>query len=146
MCLQATVHVAVLRPEDVVRGMDCEPAVAAATSQVFIPLQDAFDLECPDLQDATRMAAGEPKVTWLYVNPGRVRRTTLSQSQNQNQNLSCLWSVRAVPRTCPGTPLGCRWEPRCAFTPSTCATKAPTTAWSSSRERIGPSSSPGGST
>lgn len=76
MCLQATVRLAVLRPEDVVRSVDCEPAVAAATSQVFVPFQDGTVLECPNLQDATRMADGEPSVKWLYVNPGRVRPRT----------------------------------------------------------------------
>ena len=73
MHLQATVHLVVLRREDVVRSLDCEPAVAAATSQLSIPFQDGRVLECPDLQDATRMAAGETNVTWQYVNPGRVR-------------------------------------------------------------------------
>lgn len=74
MCLQATVRLVVLRPEDVGQTVDCLPAVAAATSQVSVPFQDGRVLECPDMQDATRMASGEPNVTWLYVKP-KVRQT-----------------------------------------------------------------------
>lgn len=73
MCIKATMHLTVLRPDDVIRSVDCEPAVATATSQVFIPFQDGKVLECPDLQDATRMSTDEPSVTWLLVKPGQVR-------------------------------------------------------------------------
>lgn len=74
MCLQETVRLLVLRPEDVAQTADCLPAVAAATSQVSVPFQDGKVLECPHMRDATRMASGQPKVTWLYVNP-KVRQT-----------------------------------------------------------------------
>lgn len=104
MCLQATVRLAVLQSEHVVRRVDCEPAVVAETSQVSVPVQDGTVLECPNLQDATRMAAGEPSVRWLYVKPDNVRpNKTVRQSmlhqaqaqaqvqaQNQNHNVSCM--------------------------------------------------------
>lgn len=68
-CSKIAMRLKVLRPDDVVRGADCEPPVAVATSQVVIPLQEGKVLDCPDLQDAAKMADGEPTVTWQHVTP-----------------------------------------------------------------------------
>lgn len=59
----------VLRPDEVVRAVSCEPPVASATTQVVIHLQDGKVLECPDLQEVTEEADSELNVTWLHVIP-----------------------------------------------------------------------------
>ncbi|XP_056904493.1 LOW QUALITY PROTEIN: interleukin-1 receptor accessory protein-like [Takifugu flavidus] len=71
VCIKATMQLTVLRPDQVVRSTDCEPAVATATRHVVIPFQDERVLECPDLQEASRLAPEEPSVTWMFVKPGK---------------------------------------------------------------------------
>ncbi|KAF1393399.1 hypothetical protein PFLUV_G00015250 [Perca fluviatilis] len=57
----------VLRPDEVVRGADCEPLVAVAPTQEVIPLQEGKMLHCPDLQEAGRMVGENTTVTWYHV-------------------------------------------------------------------------------
>ncbi|XP_044057410.1 interleukin-1 receptor accessory protein isoform X2 [Siniperca chuatsi] len=66
-CSKIAMRLKVLRPDEVVRSSDCEPPVAVATSQVVIPVQEGKMLDCPDLQDAAKMADGKLTVTWYHL-------------------------------------------------------------------------------
>ncbi|XP_069390417.1 interleukin-1 receptor accessory protein isoform X1 [Paralichthys olivaceus] len=66
-CSKIAMRLKVLRHEDLVQDSDCQPPVAAATSSVAIPFQEGHLLDCPDLQDVTKMADSEPNVTWYHV-------------------------------------------------------------------------------
>lgn len=46
----------------------------AQPAQVIIPLQEGRVVECPDLQDAAKMAESEPTVTWYHVFEGGLVR------------------------------------------------------------------------
>ncbi|XP_058490598.1 interleukin-1 receptor accessory protein isoform X2 [Solea solea] len=66
-CSKIAMRLKVLRRDDVVLDTDCWPPVAAPPSQAVIPLQDGKILECPDLQDVTKMADDNLTVTWYHV-------------------------------------------------------------------------------
>uniref|UniRef100_A0A3P8TUK8 Interleukin 1 receptor accessory protein n=1 Tax=Amphiprion percula TaxID=161767 RepID=A0A3P8TUK8_AMPPE len=66
-CSKIAMRLTVLRPDEVVRGVDCEPPVAVAATSEYIGLQGGKRLDCPDLQDAAKMADGEPTVTWYHM-------------------------------------------------------------------------------
>ncbi|XP_054868295.1 interleukin-1 receptor accessory protein isoform X4 [Amphiprion ocellaris] len=66
-CSKIAMRLTVLRPDQVVRGVDCEPPVAVAATSEYIGLQGGKRLDCPDLQDAAKMADGEPTVTWYHM-------------------------------------------------------------------------------
>ncbi|XP_008285461.1 interleukin-1 receptor accessory protein [Stegastes partitus] len=66
-CSKIAMRLTVLRRDEAVRGVDCEPPVAVAAAQETIALQGGETLDCPDLQDAAKMADGEPTVTWYHV-------------------------------------------------------------------------------
>ncbi|XP_045930368.1 interleukin-1 receptor accessory protein-like isoform X1 [Micropterus dolomieu] len=66
-CSKIAMRLKVLRPDEVVRGLDCEPAVAVAASHVVIPLQEGKMLHCPDLEDVAKIADSKPTVTWSHV-------------------------------------------------------------------------------
>ncbi|XP_049921555.1 interleukin-1 receptor accessory protein [Epinephelus moara] len=72
-CSQIAMQLKVLRPDDVVRSLECEPPVAMAASEVIIPFQEGKVLDCPDLEEARKMAEGEPTVTWYHVKLGGSR-------------------------------------------------------------------------
>ncbi|XP_070762096.1 interleukin-1 receptor accessory protein isoform X2 [Enoplosus armatus] len=65
-CSKIAMRLKVLRPDEVVRSK-CEPPVAVAASQVVIPLQEGKVLDCPDLEDVTKMSESKPTVTWYHV-------------------------------------------------------------------------------
>lgn len=65
-CSKIAMRLTVLRPDEVVRGADCEPPVAVAATKEYVALQGGKTLDCPDLQDAAKMADGEPTVTWCH--------------------------------------------------------------------------------
>ncbi|CAB1442844.1 unnamed protein product [Pleuronectes platessa] len=66
-CSKMAMRLKVLRPADLVQPSDCRPPVASPPSSVVIPLQEGKILDCPDLQDATKMADSDPTVTWYHV-------------------------------------------------------------------------------
>uniref|UniRef100_A0A3B4ZW04 Ig-like domain-containing protein n=2 Tax=Stegastes partitus TaxID=144197 RepID=A0A3B4ZW04_9TELE len=66
-CSKIAMRLTVLRRDEAVRGVDCEPPVAVAAAQETIALQGGETLDCPDLQDAAKMADGEPTVTWYHM-------------------------------------------------------------------------------
>ncbi|XP_076026445.1 interleukin-1 receptor accessory protein isoform X2 [Genypterus blacodes] len=64
-CSKIAMRLEVLSRDQVASGPDC--AVATAPSQVIIPLQEGKKLDCPDLQDAIKMAdGGDLNVTWYH--------------------------------------------------------------------------------
>uniref|UniRef100_A0A673BAL7 Interleukin-1 receptor accessory protein-like n=1 Tax=Sphaeramia orbicularis TaxID=375764 RepID=A0A673BAL7_9TELE len=65
-CSKIAMRLKVLRRDDVVPGNSCLPAVAMAATPVMIPLQQGAKVDCPDLQNANKMADGEPTVTWFH--------------------------------------------------------------------------------
>lgn len=65
-CSKIAMRLTVLRPDEVVRAISCEPPVATTTTQVTIPLQSGEVLDCPDV---TKVADSKPNVTWLYMKP-----------------------------------------------------------------------------
>ncbi|XP_037630686.1 interleukin-1 receptor accessory protein [Sebastes umbrosus] len=65
-CSKIAMRLKVLRLDEAVRGSDCELPVAVAPSEVVIPIQMGKILDCPDLQEAVKMADGEPTVTWYH--------------------------------------------------------------------------------
>lgn len=81
-CSKIAMRLTVLRPDEVVRAISCEPPVATTTTQVVIPLQDGKVLECPDLQDITKEADSKLNVTWLHVIPSSsvIQRTMKAPS------------------------------------------------------------------
>ncbi|KAM4566694.1 interleukin-1 receptor accessory protein isoform 1-T1 [Odontesthes bonariensis] len=65
-CSKIAMRLTVLRRDEAPRSADCEPPAAAAAVREFIPLQQGKTLDCPDLQDAARMAEATPTVTWYH--------------------------------------------------------------------------------
>ncbi|XP_071352293.1 interleukin-1 receptor accessory protein isoform X2 [Trachinotus anak] len=72
-CSKIAMRLKVLRLDEVVRDPDCQPPVAVATSHMVIPLQDGHTLDCPDVQDITKMADSRPTVTWYHVRQHRAK-------------------------------------------------------------------------
>ncbi|XP_022594252.1 interleukin-1 receptor accessory protein isoform X3 [Seriola dumerili] len=66
-CSKIAMRLKVLRLDEVVREPDCQPPVVVAPTHLVIPLQEEKTLECPNLQDATKMADGPTTVTWYHV-------------------------------------------------------------------------------
>ncbi|KAE8277650.1 Interleukin-1 receptor accessory protein [Larimichthys crocea] len=66
-CSKISMRLRVLRPDEVARGSDCEPPVAMAPTHLNIGLQEGRGLDCPDYQDAAKMADSEPTVTWQHL-------------------------------------------------------------------------------
>ncbi|KAM3615411.1 uncharacterized protein V6R79_001901 [Siganus canaliculatus] len=66
-CSKMAVRLEVLLPDRVPRRADCEPPVAVAPTQAFLPLQQGRVLDCPDVDAVDRMADGEVTVTWMHV-------------------------------------------------------------------------------
>lgn len=69
-CSKIAMRLTVLRPEDVTHGNSCAPAVAMAASREKIPLQEGKALDCPDAQEAAKMADSTPTVTWVFPTRG----------------------------------------------------------------------------
>uniref|UniRef100_A0A668T6W3 Interleukin 1 receptor accessory protein n=1 Tax=Oreochromis aureus TaxID=47969 RepID=A0A668T6W3_OREAU len=63
-CSKIAIRLKVLQPDDVVK---CGLPVAVAPIEDLIPLQEGKTLDCPDLQDATKMSESTPKVQWYFV-------------------------------------------------------------------------------
>ncbi|KAG8001705.1 Interleukin-1 receptor accessory protein [Nibea albiflora] len=78
-CSKIAMRLKVLRPDEVAHGSDCQPPVAVAPTQVNIGLQEGRTLDCPDYQDAAKMADSELTVTWQHVRP----KTVYSMSLNK---------------------------------------------------------------
>lgn len=83
-CIKIAIRLKVLRPDEVVRDENCDPPVAVAPSQKIIPFQTGGLLDCPDVEEARKMATGNTTVIWTHVRPSRV---SLSVSV---LSLSCL--------------------------------------------------------
>ncbi|XP_027136138.1 interleukin-1 receptor accessory protein isoform X2 [Larimichthys crocea] len=66
-CSKMSMRLRVLRPDEVARGSDCEPPVAVVPTHLNIGLQEGRGLDCPDYQDAAKMADSEPTVTWQHL-------------------------------------------------------------------------------
>lgn len=81
-CSKIAMRLTVLRPDEVLRGVEGEPPVAAPTSPVVIHLQEGGVLDCPDLRDVDEMADSKATVTWLHVKPDNlvIQRTTKAPS------------------------------------------------------------------
>ncbi|XP_059187184.1 interleukin-1 receptor accessory protein isoform X2 [Centropristis striata] len=65
-CSKIAMRLKVMRPDEVVRGADCELPVAAPVSQEVVAFQTGKVVDCPDLQEARKMADGEATVTWYH--------------------------------------------------------------------------------
>ncbi|KAF0030973.1 hypothetical protein F2P81_017704 [Scophthalmus maximus] len=59
-CSKISMRLTVMRREESVADSDCPPLVAVATSYEEIPLEGGGILDCPDLQDVTKMADNSP--------------------------------------------------------------------------------------
>ncbi|XP_068601768.1 interleukin-1 receptor accessory protein [Brachionichthys hirsutus] len=70
-CIKTAIWLKVLRQDQLVLVTDCPPPAAVAASQEVAPLQEGKLLECPDLEDAAKMADSRPTVTWVFVKPER---------------------------------------------------------------------------
>ncbi|XP_055082129.1 interleukin-1 receptor accessory protein-like isoform X2 [Periophthalmus magnuspinnatus] len=66
-CSKIAMRLTVLRPEDVTHGNSCAPAVAVPVTHEVIPFQKGKILDCPDAQEATKMADSLPTVTWVHL-------------------------------------------------------------------------------
>ncbi|KAM8905315.1 interleukin-1 receptor accessory protein isoform 2-T2 [Spinachia spinachia] len=82
-CIKIAMRLKVLRPDDVARGKNCGPPVAVAASQRIIAFQTGGLLDCPDLQEARKMATGDPTVTWSHCNT----RSFYNQRQQKGASL-----------------------------------------------------------
>lgn len=71
-CSKIAMRLRVLQPDEAGRGANCPPQGTEAVAQEVIPLQEGKALDCPDLQDATKMADSDPTVTWYHVRQGPV--------------------------------------------------------------------------
>ncbi|XP_035536177.1 interleukin-1 receptor accessory protein [Morone saxatilis] len=80
-CTKIAMRLKVLRPDEVVRGNDCEPPVTVAASPVIIPLQSGKLLDCPDLQDAAAVGLLKSRatVTWMHITPNNSIYHIMSQ-------------------------------------------------------------------
>ncbi|XP_065816358.1 interleukin-1 receptor accessory protein isoform X1 [Labrus bergylta] len=65
-CSKIAMRLTVLQREEVVRGNACRLPLAGVTSQAVIPLQEGKMLQCPDLQEVTKMTDSEPTVSWYH--------------------------------------------------------------------------------
>uniref|UniRef100_A0A8C6U8G4 Interleukin 1 receptor accessory protein n=1 Tax=Neogobius melanostomus TaxID=47308 RepID=A0A8C6U8G4_9GOBI len=65
-CSKIAMRLTVLRPEDVTLPNSCGPAFAVAASPERVPLQEGKTLDCPDAQEAAKMADATPSVTWVH--------------------------------------------------------------------------------
>ncbi|XP_055022752.1 interleukin-1 receptor accessory protein isoform X2 [Boleophthalmus pectinirostris] len=66
-CSKIAMRLTVLRPEDVAHRNSCAPAVAVAATHKEIPFQNGEVLDCPDAQEAAKMADSTPTVTWVHL-------------------------------------------------------------------------------
>ncbi len=69
-CSKIAMRFKVLRLDEVINDTDCDPPIlrpAVATKKVIVPLQEGNILDCPDLQDAAKMADSKPNVTWYHM-------------------------------------------------------------------------------
>ncbi|XP_053177459.1 interleukin-1 receptor accessory protein [Scomber japonicus] len=71
-CSKISMRLKVLRPNETTQtGEGCEPPVAVAPIQTYIPLQSGKILDCPDVKDGEKMAENKMnestmKVTWYH--------------------------------------------------------------------------------
>ncbi|XP_062416930.1 interleukin-1 receptor accessory protein [Pungitius pungitius] len=83
-CIKISMRLKVLRPDEVSRSESCHPPVAVAPTQRIIPFQTGGQLDCPDLQEARKMAGGDATVTWSH----RCNRSSFySQRQQKGPSL-----------------------------------------------------------
>nr|XP_040039060.1 LOW QUALITY PROTEIN: interleukin-1 receptor accessory protein [Gasterosteus aculeatus aculeatus] len=75
-CIKIAIRLKVLRPDEVVRDENCDPPVAVAPSQKIIPFQTGGLLDCPDVEEARKMATGNTTVTWTHkcTSPSNIHR------------------------------------------------------------------------
>lgn len=62
----------VLPSEQTIGDDTCSAPAGAPTRQVIVGMSQGMVLDCPDLEDAAKMADGKPNVTWLHVNPSNL--------------------------------------------------------------------------
>ncbi|XP_056139357.1 interleukin-1 receptor accessory protein isoform X2 [Lampris incognitus] len=67
-CTKIAMRLEVLSHEEAGPGQAHEVPVAVAPTHVVIPFQEGETLECPNLQDISKMADDQPTVTWHNVN------------------------------------------------------------------------------
>lgn len=65
-------HLKVVKLDEVAWEPTWQAPVAMVTTNVIIPLQGGMTLECPNIQDATKMADSQPSVTWYHVRTNRM--------------------------------------------------------------------------
>ncbi|XP_061683836.1 uncharacterized protein LOC133505021 isoform X4 [Syngnathoides biaculeatus] len=70
-CVETAARVSVVRPCDLAVACpggvrECDLPVAVAPAQAAVPLQSGDTLDCPDWQEARRMADAPPAVTWYH--------------------------------------------------------------------------------
>ncbi|KAG7225913.1 hypothetical protein INR49_018514 [Caranx melampygus] len=72
-CSKIAMRLKVVKLDEVARQPSCQAPVAMVTTNVIIPLQEGKTLECPNIQDATKMADSQPSVTWYHVRTDGMR-------------------------------------------------------------------------
>lgn len=65
-CSRMAMRLTVVRPEDVAGENSCAPPVAVAALEEEIPYHNGKILDCPDAQEAAKMANSTPTVTWVF--------------------------------------------------------------------------------
>lgn len=87
--------------------------VTVVTTDTIIPLQEGKTLECPNVQEARKMADGQPRVRWYHVRTDRTVRLSVPSV--------CVCLALCLTRLCcllrSGTPTGSRKEPVFSSTP-----------------------------
>ncbi|XP_078103332.1 interleukin-1 receptor accessory protein isoform X3 [Sander vitreus] len=98
-CSKIATRLKVLRPDEVVRGTDCEPPVAVAPTQEVIPFQQGKTLHCPDLQEAGKMVDENTTITWYHVprSNSRCEKAPFWTNDRQLKGLSLLFHIMYEP-------------------------------------------------
>ncbi|KAM7412480.1 hypothetical protein PAMA_020045 [Pampus argenteus] len=82
-CSKIAMRLKVLQRDQAVQGASCNPPVAVVPSQVVIRMQMGDILDCPDLQEAAKMAESDLTVTWYY----RCKQFPLYDNNRQQKGL-----------------------------------------------------------
>ncbi|KAK5868157.1 hypothetical protein PBY51_009196 [Eleginops maclovinus] len=67
-CSKIAMRLTVLRPDEVVRANDCDLPVAVETTPMVIPFQMGEIMDCPDLQEAAKVADVNTMTTVTWYN------------------------------------------------------------------------------
>ncbi|XP_061683835.1 uncharacterized protein LOC133505021 isoform X3 [Syngnathoides biaculeatus] len=98
-CVETAARVSVVRPCDLAVACpggvrECDLPVAVAPAQAAVPLQSGDTLDCPDWQEARRMADAPPAVTWSACRL-RAGRATASRSAPACRSTPCWTTTKA---------------------------------------------------